>query len=309
MTLGETWDAMADEPLKAVGGVLVIALLIGGVLVASQAAFDGLQSGFTGAPQEDLADRDRPVADGGDSGAGEFVEVQEASYDVTADDAETAASTTATIAQDFSGYVQSRTKRESTRQVTVHMTVRVPVDDFEAFNQEVRDRLDVSTYEVRNYRVSIQRELDEIAVLERSLQDYEDIRERVLAEETTTESLELLATLTEKELWVTEQLRYYQRELSETQQRGDLATVQVTITQDKDVDIVPEDIGDRFREAVKQMLDDTVRIVIDTVTGVLVVFLQVVQAIIYLVVILVPLMLAYRVGRRFYRRYWPESQE
>lgn len=306
MDFAGAWDRITERPFTALVAVVALAILVGGVLALVSLVVTSSQTSFAGQPQEDV--RTGVPSDGGeDAGSGAFVEVQEASYTVDSMDAEQDAATVADLAGDHDGYVESRTRYEDDLALRVRMTVRVPSDDFAAFNDAFRSELDVSSYEVRNERVSIQRELDEIAVLNRTLQDYEGIRQRILAEDVTTENLELLASLTERELWVTQQLRRYQRELASDRSRADYATVQVELVEQKSVDITPDNIGNRFRNAVKQMVDALVTISIDTVTGALVVLFRVLQAIVYLVIILVPFALAYRYGRRIHERYWKQD--
>lgn len=311
--LSDAVDRARDNPVGAAAVALAVLLVIGGgIFTANMVSGSGLSA--QAAPQKDLADRTEFDADRGgdgggtgDAGAGAFVEVQEASYDVASDDAESTAADVTTMADRFDGYVESRSKTDRSLETRVRMTVRVPDDRFAAFSDEFRSEFEVETYDVRNYRVSIQEELDELDVLNRTLRDYEEIRERVLQGETTTEDLQLLADLTERELWVVERQRHYRRQLSESRQRGAYATIDVTITEQKAVDLAPDNVGNRFRNAVKEMVDSVVTISIDTVTGVVTLFFKVLQVIVYLVVVIVPFAIAYRVGKRLYREYWPES--
>lgn len=303
----------ADDALAAVRSrwplllvVLAAVIVVGGLL----ATLAGNTFGATPQASYDQQERlggvapDTTAGEGGDAGAGEFVEVQEAAFDIDTGDVEAASDQVEDLVESNDGYVEERNKREGTFTVDIDMTVRVPDSRFTAFTSALRDEYDVESYSVQNYRVSVAREIDELEILNRTLSDYERIRQRILARETTTENLELLSDLTEKELWVLRQKRDYQRELESARQRGEYATVQITLTQQKAVEVVPENIGNRFNKAVKDMMDSIVSIVIGTMTGAVVLFFQVLQALVYLVVVGVPLLLAYRYGRRIYRRYW-----
>lgn len=289
--------------------VLGIALIGLGLLVAALGG-GGLQT-FSGAQEQASFDRpggvDAVTRDGGDSGAGAFVEVQEADFSIETDDAETASDAIRGTATGMEGYVEESRKADSSLYTTIHLTVRVPEENFEAFNDALRDQYAVESYNVRNYRISIQRQLDELTVINRSLQEYEEMREEVRRMEVSEERIDLLMRITEKELELQERQKRYLRQLSSAQQRSSMATVNVELRERKDVDLAPDNVWNRFKDAVKEMLDSIVEITINTVTGGITLFFRVLQLIVYAVIVLVPLGLAYRAGRRLYREYWLEA--
>ncbi|MFB6076704.1 MAG: DUF4349 domain-containing protein, partial [Candidatus Nanohaloarchaea archaeon] len=123
--------------------------------------------------------------------------MQEATFQIETDDVAAAADRVTTAVDRYDGYVQERRTADRPFARTVEMTVRIPDGRFTAFTGDIRDGFEVESSRVRNYRISIQRELDELDILNRTLTDYERIRARVLDGETTTEELQLLADLTE----------------------------------------------------------------------------------------------------------------
>lgn len=296
----------------AAAAVLGITLLGLGLLVAALGG-GGLQT-FSGAQEQAALDRsaefDAATRDGGDgggeSGSGAFVEVQEADFDIETDDAEQAADAVRGTATGMAGYVEESRKSDTSLHTTIRLTVRVPEENFERFNERLREQYTVESYNVRNYRISIQRQVDELTVINRSLQAYEEMRGEVRRMEMGEERIDLLMRITEKELELHERQKRYLRQLSSAQQRSDMATVNVELRERKDVDLTPDNVWNRFKEAVRDMLDSITEIAINTVTGGITLFFRVLQLIVYAVIVLVPLGLAYRVGRRLYREYWPE---
>ncbi|MFB6076703.1 MAG: hypothetical protein ABEK12_01065, partial [Candidatus Nanohaloarchaea archaeon] len=64
------------------------------------------------------------------------------------------------------------------------------------------------------------------------------------------------------------------------------------------VDVMPENIGNRFNKALKDMFDRLVEIGIGTVTGTLIVVAKAIQVIVYLVALAIPFGILYLLGRR-----------
>lgn len=282
-----------------------IALLGLGLLVTALSG-SGLQA-FSSVQQEAALGRTGQfdaIAPDGDAGSGAFVEVQEASFSLETENAEVASDAIRGTAGEMNGYVEESHKSEDSLYTTITMTVRVPETDFERFNDRLRQQYEVDSYSVRNYRVSIQRQLDELTIINKSLEEYEDMRSEVRMMEVSADRIDLLMRITEKELELKERQKAYLRQLSSAQQRSQLATVTVELRERKDVDLAPENVWNRFKNAVKDMLDSITDIAINTVTDGITLFFRVIQLIIYAVIVLVPLGLAYRVGRRLYVEHW-----
>lgn len=297
--------------------ILGIALIGVGLLSLVVLGGSGLQS-FSGAQQEAALDRTGqfqtvPSEDGGRSGgsggtgAGAFVEVQEADFDIETDNAETASDAIRGTANEMDGYVEESRKSDSSLYTTIRMTVRVPEENFEQFNTRLREQYEVESYNVRNYRISIQRQLDELTIINRSLEEYEDMREEVRRMEVDEEKIDLLMRITEKQLELKQRQKEFLRDLSSAQQRSQMATVTVELRERKDVDLTPDNVWNRFKNAVKDMLDTITDTVINTVTDGVELFFKVIQLIIYAVIVLVPIGFAYRIGKRLYNEYWPKD--
>lgn len=297
------------------GVLTVVSMFLGGMNVDSQqqartggapyATADGAGGGmFNGLERDLTVSSDSSLPPGDDAGAGAFVEVKEARFDIDSDNAVSDADHVRMLADAHEGYVEDSRKHESSLYRTIDMTVRVPDDNFDAFTDSLQTEYEVDSFDVKNHRLSIQRELDELALLNRTLTDYEEMREQIREMNNSEEKINLLMELTEKELQVQEKQRHYEQQLSDKQKRGDESTVRITLRERKNVDVWPENLKNRFMNNIREMLNALTDIALGTVTQAVVLFFTAIQAIIYIIVIAIPLLAAYRLARRFYEKYW-----
>lgn len=239
----------------------------------------------------------------GKAAAGEYVEVKQADFQIKSEDAESDASEIRSKTTSIDGYIERSRKEETNLYRTIHLTARIPQEEFTPFTEYLKENFDVESYNLRNYRLGIQRELDELTVLNKTFNDYEKIRGQAREMDNTEKKLELLMKITKKELWVTERIKRYQRQLSEKKQKGEYATVSVGIRERKKVDMWPENLGNRFNSKLKDMTDNVVETLMNTVTGGVELFFKVIQWIVYFLIVVAPLFLIYKLGRKIYERY------
>ncbi|MDY6774899.1 MAG: DUF4349 domain-containing protein [Halobacteria archaeon] len=285
--------------------ILVVALVLGAVSTVLFGFGFGMtggsssqQTGFGGAPETVGVGEDT----GAGSGAGEYVEVQEAEMSIESESLDEDVSRLRDLTQESGGYVEESSRRQSNLYLTARMTARVPSENFEEFVKSTRDEFDVESYEVRSYRLSIERETTELDILNQTLREYEATRSEIAEMNASAEKLDLLMEVTEKELEVKEKMSRYRTELAQKRQRSEYATVRIEVRERRQPEIVPDNIGDRFRNEVRQMIETVVNILITTVTGGVVVFFRAIQYLIYLVVVAVPVFVAYKLGRWMYGR-------
>jgi len=248
---------------------------------------------------------------GGDSSSTEaggeaYVEVKEGNIKIKTNNAQRDADQIRQTLSNYQGYVEESRKYGSDLYTNINLRVRVPAssDNFERLLQELRQDYDVESYNVKNYRLSTEREWDELSILNKTIADYEEIRREANSMDLTEEKLDLLMQVTDKELEIMRKKKEYARDLSGKQRRSDFATLNIELREKKAVDIGPENIGNRFKNKVKDMLDSIVTILIDTVTFGVTLFFRVIQLIVYLIIIVIPLALIYKLGKKVYDRYY-----
>ncbi|MFP4633740.1 MAG: DUF4349 domain-containing protein [Candidatus Aenigmatarchaeota archaeon] len=282
--------------------VVVVLLITGGIYSIFQASFSYMGA-VPDMAQESLEGGRAPAGDTGTSGSGEYVEVKEADVDIESENVEQDSESITESADLHGGYVEESRKETTSLYRRIHLTVRVPRDNFTDYVDRLKENYDLNSYNVRNYRIGIQRELDELQILNKTFHEYEEYREEAKEKELSEEKLDLLMEITEKELRVRERMKSYERQLGEKQKMAEYSTVRVTLEERRVVDITPGNIGNRFKQQVKEMLDNVVATLIGTVTGAVELFFGVIKLIVYLIVIAVPLALAYKLGKRVYEKF------
>lgn len=302
----EGW--IADH--KLVTFLIVIAILVpalfltflssSGVHYASQNFEKSVESG------NGLADYSAKPDEGTGGSAGSYVEVQEGDVNIKSENVDKDSNKVKDYVKQFNGYVEQSHKSYSDFYNKISLTIRLPSEGekLNQFIEELKQEFKVESYNVKNYRISIQQEMDELTVLNKTIGDYEEIRQEVNQMENNREKMDLLMELTEKELDLKEKQDNYERDLSREEMRGDMATVNVMIKEKKSVKVIPQNIGNRFKNKVQDMLDSIVNILMNIVTFGVTLFFRVIQIIIYLIIIIVPLAFAYKLGKKAYRKYW-----
>lgn len=280
--------------------LLLMVLGVAGLFLNATTSQFAAQGSYGDHATDTLAARDIPGHVESDSGS--YVEVQEADVDIESQDAESDAEQVRSKVEEFEGHVESSSKRTTESHIRSDLTVKIPSKKMEDFVSQVRNEFEVDSYSVENYRLYTQRQRDELDILNDTLRDYSKIKGEVRQMDNTGEKLDLLMQVTEKELEAKEKQGMYERQLSDKEKRGKYSTVDIRIEEEKKVDLVPEDIGERFREEVREMIDNVVETLMDTVTGAVGVFFLAIKYIVYLAVIAIPASFAYRVGKRIYNR-------
>ncbi|MFB6217289.1 MAG: DUF4349 domain-containing protein, partial [Candidatus Aenigmatarchaeota archaeon] len=256
----ENW--IRENKLAAAIVAIVVLLVAGGIFSIFQASFGYMGAAPQGARQE-LEKSLAPTQDYGGSEGGEYVEVKEANLDIKTEDAERDSGKITDLTGAYGGYVQERRKETTNLYRRIHLVVRIPRNNFTDYIEYLRNNYEVESYSVKNYRIGIQRELDELEILNNTLQRYEQYREEIKEMELGKKKLDLLMQITEKELEIKEKMKHYQRELGEKRKMAKYSTVRITLEERRVVDIAPENIGNRFNQRVKEMLDNIVTTLIN----------------------------------------------
>lgn len=234
---------------------------------------------------------------------GSYVEVQQADVEVKSDDIEADISAIRNLSESYGGWVESSSRRDNDIYTTADLQVKVESENFGEFMDELRERQDVESYDVRNYRLYTQDELDELDILNKTMKDYEAIRDEIKAMENDGEKLELLMSVTEKQLELKEKKRRYQDSLDSKRQRGDYATVNIQLRERREIDLTPDDLGARFRNEVNEMVGNVADTLITTLTGGVEIFFSAIKYLIFLAIVALPAIMAYRIGKKVYRRF------
>ena len=235
-------------------------------------------------------------------GGGE-IEVKEGSMEIESKKAEEDFAEIKSIVEDYQGYVERSQKSITNLYIKINLTLRVPSEKFLDFTEELKKKFEVKSYNIKNYRISIERELDEFEILEKSLSDCEKIREEIKKMKVGKDKIELLMRLTEKELELKRKERNYQREISFQERRGEYATLHVSIQEKKSPKIWPENVLDQFKNRLKKALENVVKILQELVGGGIELFFKTIQLGVYAFIIGTIAGGFYRLGKKLFRRF------
>jgi hypothetical protein len=229
------------------------------------------------------------------------LEVQEGSMRVSSEAARNDAAAFRRITSGHNGYIASADRSTTDTRRRIHMTARVPSNRFDSFTDQLKQRYEADSLTVENYRISVQRQQDEIAVLTEALSDYQDLTERAKQTELDTEQIDILKELTQTQLNTVEELRRYQRQLAKQQDRSNRATFTATFSETLPADVWPDSISNTFREQLSDATETATMALITTVTGAIVVLARVVQFIVYALIVIIPVYAVYRGLRYLYK--------
>ena len=282
-------------------GVFLLLMALGVVGLFLNSANMGLQSQ---SDTESLNYRsgaaDIGIPPGGDGGSGSYVEVQEGSMQIESEDVEQDTEEIRGLAENYDGWIESSTKSHGEIYTTADLTVKVDSENFQNFTSDMKDSFEVESYSVQDYRLYTQRERDELDILNETMMEYESIRGEVNEMDNSAEKLDLLMQITEKELEVQGKRNRYSQDLADKRQRGDYATLNVELREKREIDLVPDDLGQRFRKEVNEMVDNVANTLITTLTGGIEIFFAAIKYLIYLAIIAVPALAAWKTGKRIY---------
>ena len=230
------------------------------------------------------------------------IEVKEGSMKIESKKAEDDFAEIKSITENYQGYIERSSKSTTNLYIQINLALMVPSEKFVDLVEELKKEFKVDSYNIRNYRISIEGELDEFQILKESLSDYEDIRKEIKEMRIGKDKIELLMQLTNKELQLKQKEKGYQREISSQEKRGEYANLNVVIREKKSPKIWPEDVLARFKDRLRDALDNTVEILNNLVGGTIELFFRIVQIAVYIFVIGIVSAVFYRLCRGLFRR-------
>lgn len=239
------------------------------------------------------------------------LQIREGNFKVKSGDAQDDMETLKNAVHDFNGYVEQSRKSETNLFIRITATVRVPVNDFEEFLQIFHDRFEVESFEIRDFRINVQRQLDELEIIARAHQELQNLRQEVAALPADSRRIDLLMNITNKELDLSRREAQFQRDLVSSQRRADMATFVVVFDQTVKAKVWPENLANRFRDSLRRSLDNVANAVIGTGTDGLALLARVVQLIVYAFIIVLPVWGTILIVKRLRKRLanWQKKEQ
>jgi len=294
----------------AFAGIVVGIVIIGLIVYALVGSFSAKRRApsywasekLLEAPSAPLGKRFNLLGERKETGGRGEIEIREGSMEIKSKNAEGDFTEIKSLVENYQGYIERSSKSSTNLYLWINLTLRVPSEKLLDLVEEMKRKFEVKSYNIRNYRISIERELDEFEILKKSLSDYEKIRSEIKEMAVGKDKIELLMKLTEKELELKRKERSYQREISSQKRRGEYASLQVSIKQRKSPKILPENVWNEFKDRIRRALENVVDILKDLIGGSIELFFRVLQIVVYLFIIGVIVAVFYRLVKGLFRR-------
>lgn len=200
------------------------------------------------------------------------------------------------------GYIESSSKRDTRTSLIINAQARIPSDKFEEYIGGIKEMFEIESFELFDYRIDVQRQIDELEVVMLAMEDYNKLREETLKTESGEERIKILSSIVSEMQNLARRQRELERELGGTQRQSDLSTVSFTFIEDVKVKLWPENLGNRFRERINWTIDNVITTTIFLLANVVVLFVKVVEYIIYLFVIVLPIMFVWKLIKKIRKK-------
>jgi hypothetical protein len=204
-------------------------------------------------------------------------------------------------AESYNGWVETVNKNEDYRQIFITTNLKIPFDNFDAFSDWLMKNFDVKNANLELYRISVEQQQDEIQILQVALGVYDNFLQRAEALNVSESSIELIMRITERKLDVIKLLRQYGYSVEQVQKQSDYASLSITLTQEKKIELMPEDLGSELRSKLRNSIADITNAGTDLITVPVVIFVRIIIWIIYAIIVLVPIFFAIRILIRLYK--------
>ncbi len=229
-------------------------------------------------------------------------EIREGRVTVKSQDAEGDLETLTELTDKKDGYIESSSKRDMRTSLVISAQARIPADRFEEYISDIKELFEIESFELFDYRVDVQRQIDELEVVVLAMEDYNNLRKETLKVESGEDRIKILSSIVSEMQNLARRQRELERELGGTQKQSELSTVSFTFVEDIKVKLWPENLGNRFRERINWATDNVITTIMFLLANVVVLFVKVVEYIIYLFVIVLPIMFVWGLGKRIRKK-------
>ncbi len=230
------------------------------------------------------------------------LEIREGSIEVKSENAENDFEILKEIVNQQEGYVETSRKSETNTLLSFNAQIKVPAENFDSFLDEVENVFKVEDFNLSNYKIDVQRQIDELYIIEQALEDYMFLREETLELERGEERIELLSRITQEMQNLARQQRNIERDLEGKEKQSDLATLNIVFKETLRPDLWPEDLGNYFYDRINWGIESIATTSLSLIANSFVLFVKVIEYIIYAVIVVVPVTFAWNTWSNIRRK-------
>lgn len=196
------------------------------------------------------------------------------------------------------GWVETMSKSEDYSRLSMTANLKIPFENFDSFADWLMHNFDVKSANFELYKITVERQQDEIEILLVALEVYDRLLERAEEMNVSESSIELIMKITQRKLDVMRLLRQYGYSIEEVERKAKYASLSITITQEKKIKIMPEGLGRELRARMRNSVRNITNTGMDLITKPIVLFVKIIVWIVYAIVVLIPVFIAYRILMR-----------
>ncbi|MCF7845288.1 MAG: DUF4349 domain-containing protein [Candidatus Pacebacteria bacterium] len=227
--------------------------------------------------------------EGAPSSSPSGIRVVDSSVAVDADDAREEEKRIKQITENYDGYVEESSLSESISLVRIDMKLRVPLDDFHEFFEELKNQTEVEGFSVRDYRIDIERRETDLDTIQKAIEMYSDMLEEVKTMPIERETIEAMVQIVNQEVELRRQENYLVSSLQESRHQSEYSTIRVTVREKVSPKIWPEDLGQDFRENLHNSFQSIGRSITSIIGNSIMVFVKALEWIIYITIVIISL--------------------
>jgi hypothetical protein len=207
-------------------------------------------------------------------------------------------------AESFDGWVESMSKNEDYKQISITASLKIPYKDFDSFADWLLKNFDVKSTNLELYRVTVERQLDEIQILQTALSVYDKFLQKTEAMNVSESSIELAMRITQRKLDIMRMLREYGYSVEQVEKQANYTSITVTLTQEKKIELMPEDLGKELRTKLRNSIREISNAGMDLLTVPIAILVKIIVWIIYAIIIIVPIFIAFKFIMKVLKFIW-----
>jgi len=202
----------------------------------------------------------------------------------------------------LNGWVESMTKNEDYSRLSITANLKIPFENFDSFADWLMDNFDVKNANLQLYKMSVEKQQDEIEILLEALDVYDRLLERAEKMNVTESNIEIIMKITERRLDVMRLLRQYGYSVEQVEKQAKHASLSIIITQEKKIKLIPENLGQELRTKIRNSIRNIANAGMDLITVPIVLLTKIILWILYAIVVLIPVFITYKVLMKIFKR-------
>ncbi|MFP4539930.1 MAG: DUF4349 domain-containing protein [Candidatus Paceibacterota bacterium] len=237
------------------------------------------------------------------------IKVIEGSAEIESENAQKDEALAQELVKDHGGYTEESKRSEGRLFIRFDMKIRVPSDDFDDFFSELRDSLEMESFNIRDYRIDLEKRETRLDTLMQTMEMYDEMIEESRQMELGDERLDMTKKLVDQKMDLKRQEDELRHSISRSQRKSKYATLSLSIKENVDPEIIPDDIGERF----KNNLHASFKRITDSATSVLgnslVLITVIAEWMIYGFIIILALVAVVGILKKLYRHIYKRKEE